>query len=96
MPAPFPEKAGLGFDIEEPGRQSISDDSSTLEISTPTHGSKGTFLMYGDESSILPASFKEPVMPIATAFQNGSADTSPASRQPDDSEGSDSDGEFYA
>jgi len=88
MPIQYPDKPnGLGFDMEDDRRQSASDDS-TLEIATPTHAGKGTFLIFGDEMTQL----REPTLPLAAAFQKTSPDTSPPSRRgSNDSE--DSDGE---
>jgi hypothetical protein len=93
MPVPSLEKRaqhGLGFDMEDDRRQSASDDS-TLEIATPTHVPKGTFLVFGDEVTAL----HEPVLPLVAAFQKSSPDTSPPTRRGSD-ETANSDGEFLS
>ena len=92
---PAPEKPnGLGFDMEDDRRQSASDDS-TLEISTPPHGHKGTFMGYGEEAVVIPATFHEPPLPLAAAFQKTSPATNPPSRR--GSDGSDvSDGTSFS
>jgi hypothetical protein len=92
MPVQYPEKPnGLGFDMEDDRRQSASDDS-TLEISTPTHGHKGGYMGYGDETVVIPATLHEPPLSPAAAFQKRSPETNPPSRRGSDGS-DDSDGQ---
>jgi hypothetical protein len=97
MPLPTGVNPGLGFDMDDDRRQSNSDDS-TLEIETPTtaNGPKGAYLDYGENVVVIPETIKEPsnTQPLSAAFQNSSADTSPASRH-SGNEQDDDDGQSF-